>query len=71
MKKHFSLFILLFCCLPLFAQSNNNEDEVVKIDRINYGAYREGEVIVKFKETALPLCVPRAVHVSRRHKQQP
>lgn len=50
MKKHFSLFILLFCCLPLFAQSNNNEDEVVKIDRINYGAYREGEVIVKFKD---------------------
>lgn len=50
MKKHFSLFILLFCCLPLFAQSNNNEDEVVKIDSINYGAYREGEVIVKFKD---------------------
>lgn len=49
MKKHFSLFILLFCCLPLFAQSNNNEDEVVKIDRINYGAYREGQVIVKFR----------------------
>lgn len=50
MKKHFSLFILLFCCLPLFAQSNNNENEVVKIDRINDGAYREGEVIVKFKD---------------------
>ncbi len=49
MKKHFSLFILLFCCLPFFAQSSNNEDEVVKIDRINYGAYRNGEVIVKFR----------------------
>jgi len=50
MKKHFSLFILLLCCLPLFAQSSNNEDEVVKIDRVNYGAYRAGEVIVKFKD---------------------
>lgn len=49
MKKHFSLFILLFCCLPLFAQSSNNEDEVVKIDRNNYGDYRNGEVIVKFR----------------------
>lgn len=36
-------------CLPLFAQSSNNEDEVVKIDRINDGAYREGQVIVKFR----------------------
>lgn len=49
MKKHFSLFILLLCCLPLFAQSSNNEDEVVKIDRVNYGSYRAGEVIVKFR----------------------
>ena len=49
MKKHFSLLILLLCWIPLFAQSSNNEDEVVKIDRVNYGAYREGEVIVKFR----------------------
>lgn len=50
MKKSLSLFfILIATCLPLLAQSNNNEDEVVKIDRFNYGAYREGQVIVKFR----------------------
>ncbi len=32
------------------AQSSNNEDEVVKIDRMNQNAYRQGEVIVKFRE---------------------
>ena len=35
MKKYFSICFLLLCSLPLFAQSSNNEDEVVKIDRIN------------------------------------
>lgn len=50
MKKAFLSFILLLCWIPLFAQSSNNEDEVVKIDRFNYGAYREGEIIVKFKD---------------------
>ncbi len=49
MKKYFSICFLLLCSLPLFAQSSNNEDEVVKIDRINYGVYREGQVIVKFR----------------------
>lgn len=50
MKRHLSFCIVLLCCLPLFAQSSNNDDEVVKIDPINRSAYREGEVIVKFKD---------------------
>ena len=50
MKRHLSFCIVLLCCLPLFAQSSNNDDEVVKIDPINRTAYREGEVIVKFKD---------------------
>ena len=49
MKKLFSLVLLMACSIALMAQSSNNEDEVVKIDRWNQNAYREGEVIVKFK----------------------
>lgn len=49
MKKLFSIVLLLACTIALMAQSNNNQDEVVKIDRWNQQAYREGEVIVKFK----------------------
>ncbi len=49
MKKLFSIVLLLACTIALMAQSNNNQDEVVKIDRWNQNAYREGEVIVKFK----------------------
>lgn len=49
MKKHLSLFILALCTLSLFAQSNDNEDGVVKIERYNRNAYREGQVIVKFR----------------------
>ena len=49
MKKLFSLMLLLACTIALVAQSSNNQDEVVKIDRWNQQAYREGEVIVKFK----------------------
>ena len=49
MKKFFSLVLLIACTITLMAQSNNNQDEVVKIDRWNQQAYREGEVIVKFK----------------------
>ena len=49
MKKFFSLVLLLACSIALVAQSSNNQDEVVKIDRWNQQAYREGEVIVKFK----------------------
>ena len=49
MKKLFSIVLLLACSFTLMAQSSNNEDEVVKIDKWNQRAYREGEVIVKFK----------------------
>ena len=49
MKKLFSLMLLLACSIALMAQSSNNEDEVVKIEKWNRNAYREGEVIVKFK----------------------
>ena len=49
MKKLFSLMLLLACTITLVAQSSNNQDEVVKIDRWNQQSYREGEVIVKFK----------------------
>lgn len=49
MKKFFSMVLLMACSIALVAQSNNNQDEVVKIDRWNQQAYREGEVIVKFK----------------------
>ena len=49
MKKLFSIVLLMACTIALMAQSSNNEDEVVKIDRWNQNAYRQGEVIVKFK----------------------
>ena len=49
MKKLFSIVLLMACTITLMAQSNNNEDEVVKIEKWNRNAYREGEVIVKFK----------------------
>ena len=49
MKKLFSIVLLIACSITLMAQSSNNEDEVVKIDRWNQNAYRQGEVIVKFK----------------------
>ena len=49
MKKLFSIVLLMACSIALMAQSSNNEDEVVKIEKWNQNAYREGEVIVKFK----------------------
>lgn len=49
MKKLVSIVLLMACSIALVAQSSNNQDEVVKIDRWNQNAYREGEVIVKFK----------------------
>lgn len=56
MKKTFTLFCLLLACAYGFAQSNNNEDEVVKIDWYNQHATKEGELIVKFADhTALRL----------------
>ena len=50
MKKTFTLFCLLLACAYGFAQSNYNEDEVVKIDWFNQHATKEGELIVKFAD---------------------
>lgn len=44
----------------VFAQSADNEDEVIKIDKWNQQAYREGEILVKFKaEGAVQMRAPR------------
>lgn len=50
--KKLSLFVaslLMVAAVPSVAQSNYNQDEVVKIDRHNHRAFREGEILVKFK----------------------
>ena len=62
--KHFFKFMLLLACSTLamnvFAQSADNEDEVVKIDQWNRNAYRPNEVIVHFKEDgAVQMRAPR------------
>lgn len=50
MKKFFTLAMLLLACAYGFAQSNYNEDEVVKIEWYNQHATKEGELIVKFAD---------------------
>lgn len=50
MKKFFILSLMLLAGMVCFAQSNNNEDEVVKIDQFNQHATKEGELIVKFAD---------------------
>ena len=50
MKKFYLLTLLAFATCFGFAQSNNNEDEVVKIDWYNQHATKEGELIVKFAD---------------------
>lgn len=50
MKKLFTLLCLVLACAYGLAQSNNNEDEVVKIDWYNQHATKEGELIVKFAD---------------------
>ena len=53
MKKQFFLIVAtMLASASLFAQSSNNVDEVVKIDRHTARQYREGEMIVKFKPTS-------------------
>lgn len=49
-KRLLSAALLLAAVCPAVAQSNNNQNEVVTIDRHNHRAYREGEVLVKFKD---------------------
>ena len=50
MKRLFILTLLALTSLFVYAQSNNNEDEVVKIDQFNQYATKEGELIVKFAD---------------------
>ena len=53
MKRFFFLTLaMLMASGSIVAQSRNNVDEVVKIDRHAARDYREGEMIVKFKETS-------------------
>lgn len=62
MKKHFLLLAVALIAATgvLFAQSADNEDEVIKIDRWNQNAYREGEILVKFKaDGAVQMRAPR------------
>lgn len=51
MKKQsiFMATMLILVSSSVVAQSSNNQDEVVKIERHAHRAYREGEVLVKFK----------------------
>ena len=60
--KHYLIFLaaLMFATTSLFAQSADNEDEVIKIDKWNQNAYREGEILVKFKaDGAVQMRAPR------------
>lgn len=63
------LFAAMALCLgTCLAQSSNNEDEVVKIDKWNQQAYREGEILVKFKPgSAVQMRAPQkqAFHTTR------
>lgn len=63
MKLHriFTLALTALLTVPAVAQDRNNEDEVVKVDaRFSAYNYREGEVIVKFKEqSAAQIKAPR------------
>ena len=43
---------MMLLAMPTYAQSNNNVDEVVKIERHAARDYRKGEMIVKFKATS-------------------
>lgn len=63
MKLHY-IFTVAFTALmaiPAMAQDRNNEDEVVKVDaRFSAYNYREGELIVKFKDqSAAQIKAPR------------
>ena len=53
--KKFRILLSALCVavsMPFMAQSMNNADDVVTIDRHASRAYREGEVIVKFKQSS-------------------
>ncbi len=53
MRKSLLLLVAgLMTTTGLFAQSNNNVDDVIKIDQHAARQYREGEMIVKFKPSS-------------------
>lgn len=55
MKGHYSMLMLLLAMSStgVLAQSNDNEDAVVKIEQHNQNAFREGEIIVKIKPSSV------------------
>lgn len=63
MKLHyiFTVALTALMAIPTMAQDRNNEDEVVKVDaRFSAYNYREGELIVKFKDqSAAQIKAPR------------
>lgn len=63
MKLHrvFTFALSALLAVPAVAQDRNNEDEVAKVDaRFSAYNYREGEVIVKFKDqSAAQIKAPR------------
>ena len=70
--KLLSLFIAAtaMTCIStsMLAQSADNEDEVIKIDRWNQNAYREGEILVKFKaDGAVQMRAPRRAKFQTSH----
>lgn len=59
-NKIILLAAFMLAATSLFAQSADNEDEVIKIDKWNQNAYREGEILVKFKaDGAVQMRAPR------------
>ena len=53
--KTFRMLLSALCvavCVPLMAQNVNSADEVATVGRHAARAYREGEVIVKFKQSS-------------------
>lgn len=51
LHRIFTIALTALAAIPTMAQDRNNEDEVVKVDaRFSAYNYREGEVIVKFKD---------------------
>lgn len=53
MKAHISFLLLLgISTATTFAQSSDNQDDVVKIEQHNHNSFREGEIIVKINASS-------------------
>ena len=61
LHRIFTIALTPLAAIPTMAQDRNNVDEVVKVDaRFSAYNYREGEVIVKFKDqSAAQINAPR------------